>query len=350
MDITKLKPEKLSSCAKEKIIKDFFPSFADEEFLGMQDLDDRSATIHAGALCLYATTLITKIHETNPMDLEPYCTERVQKLKELVKNKPKYANLSEDQLNSFVDELIIKDIRNCFAHGNFEISYDIYTKKTNFVLYPRRQDFETEEPIVISKNSLINANKKFLQQQGQRLSLYSPQRLKNEVSNNLNSVLQSIMLPSQMMKFAEYYLSSKPQSKTGVLFNGKEFPLVQYVLLATKITYEQDDYYNIFGKDSNIFDTISLVRNSIAHNSLEFGSLAKQVSYTDRQRSLTEPIQASATKLFIVDSQKEIIKRIQEKNSPESIKALSEKFKEIFNFFFVENNIEDIANVPTEKE
>ena len=29
---------------------------------------------------------------------------------------------------------ILQDIRNCFAHGNFKISYDIYSKKLHFVL------------------------------------------------------------------------------------------------------------------------------------------------------------------------------------------------------------------------
>lgn len=351
MDITKLRPTPLSHLAKEKVIADFFPSFIDEDWSDdLQSMSSHEAAIHAGAFCLYATTLMTKVHETSPLDLEPYCDERVSKLKELVKNKPKFANLSDEQLNIFVQNLIAKDIRNCFAHGNFEISFDQYTKKIYFVLHPQRLDFVTDEPIVISKNSLFAANKKFIQQKGQSLSFLPPQMLRNEVSRNLSTTLKGFMLPTQMLKFADYYVGNKPLHKNEVLFDQKIFSLIQYAMLATKITYEQNDYYNIFGRESNIFDTIALIRNSVAHDNYDFLDNATRISYSDNNKSLSETVEASAAKLLIVDMQKQVIKNIKDKHSPESIKSLSEKFKEIFNFFFIENDVEDIAKIPTEKQ
>lgn len=349
MDITKLRPIRISPLAKDKVILDFFGEFLDPElFENSEQLDYKIADLHAGALCLYATTLITKLHETNPFSLEPYYNEREESLYALAKSSTKYAGCSNEEVRNAVKDMIARDIRNSFAHGNFDISYDIYTKKLYYVLHPQRKDFKTDEPIVISKTSLLNANKRFIQEKGEHYSMLPSIMLKKEVTTNLSNTLKGFILPTQMLKLSDYYLG-KAQSKGNVKFDYKIYPLIQYALSATKITYEQDDYYNIFGHKSNIFNTISLIRNSIAHDTFEFTDNAFQISYTDKDRTLSEPLMDSATKLYIIDSQKEVIKRLQSKYSPESVGKLSEKFKEIYNFFFIENNIKDIAQAYEEE-
>ena len=152
--------KRISTLSKDKVICDFFPDALDaDEIENVENISDRELSLHAGALCLYATLLMTKIHETDPMKLEPSCEDRINDLKALAKAEPKYAAYTDDQIDNLVNNMIKVDIRNCFAHGNFEINYDIYTQKMNFVLHPMRRDLVSNEPIVIDKNSIMKANK-----------------------------------------------------------------------------------------------------------------------------------------------------------------------------------------------
>ena len=361
MDINRLNPVPISPSAREKVILDFFPTLSTEGDLYTYDkeITNRELPLHAGALCLYATTLITKLHETSPQALEPYYEERFESYKKLIKSSPKHANLTNEQVETFAQNLINRDIRNCFAHGNFEISYDIYTKKLNYVLTPKRKDFITPEPIVISKQSLLKANQNFIYELGRKYSCYNEQMLQFEVDHNLSKSLKSFMLPIQMLKLSEYYLANKQPNKNTVLFDEKLYHLIQYSLLASKMTYDQNDYYNIFGLDSNVFSAIALIRNSLAHDNYEFVDIAQKIRYNDEDKTLEESVGESASKLLIVDSQKEILKNLIKQNrSQASIDNLTEKFKEMFDFFFGgKYDFKDIVDVmneyqetPNEKE
>ena len=361
MDISRLKPVRISPSARDKVILDFFPELSTEEDLFKYDpeISNRELPLHAGALCLYATTLITKLHETSPRDFEPYYDERLESYKKLIKSTPKHSNLTDEQVETFAENLITRDIRNCFAHGNLEISYDVHTKKLYYVLVPKRKDFITSEPIVISKQSLLKANQNFIYELGRKYSCYTDQMMQFEVDQNLNKALKSFMLPIQMLKLSEYYLANKPPRKDSVLFDEKLYYLIQYSLLATKLTYDQNDYYEIFGKDSNVFASLALIRNSIAHDNYDFVDLAQKIHYNDEGKTLEESIGESASKLLIVDSQKEIIKTLIKQNrSQASIQNLTEKFKEMFDFFFggkydfkdIVDAIDEFQNEPNEKE
>ena len=351
MDISKLKPVRIFPNAREKVIYDFFPDLActDDITENLDSLNDKTAPLHAGALCLYATTLITGIHEKDPLFLEPYYKERELSYKTLIKENPKYASFTDEQISTFAQNLIIKDIRNSFAHGNFEISFDIYTRKLNFVLKPQRKDFITPEPIVISKNALINANKKILHEIGRRYSFYSEPTLHYQLDNHFSKVLKSFMLPMQMLNLSKYYLDKSVIKKTDIMFESNMYHLIQYALLASKITYDQNEYYSLFGKKSSIFDTISFIRNSLAHDNIEFLDQSQTVNYTDKDRTLSESVAKSASKLLIVDMQKQTLLKLKDKHKPESIETLASKFQDIFNFFFDNTfDFEDIINAVTE--
>ena len=334
MDISRLRPVRISNHAREKVISDFFPELFSDDLSVGEKLSALEVPIHAGALCLYATTLVTKVFETDPLALEPYYDERKESLKRLIKATPKHANLTDDEVDKFAQNAIIADIRNSFAHGNFEISYDVHTKKMYFVLLPKRKDFVTPEPIVISKNALIKENKKVINEIGRRYMTFSEQMMQNEVDNNLDSALRKFMIPTQMMKITDYYIGNKPPAKQNVLFDEGLYYLIEYVLLVSKMTYDQNEYYEIFGSRSNVFEAISLIRNSIAHDWIEFKDNATNISYDDRGKTLFESVGESAAKLLIVDSQKNIIQEMRKKHKPESTQKLTSDFKEIFDFFF----------------
>ena len=341
MDVTRLNPIKLSNNAKEKVVLDFFSTFADDETVLNPDLyKSKELELHSGAFCLYATTLITKVYE-NTESLNAHYTERKESYKQLVKNKPKFANLTDQELDTFAQNLIIKDIRNCFAHGNFDISYNLHTKKLDFVLRPKRNDFITPEPIVINKTDLINANKKFFRTFAEKYVSLSVQDLKAQFANDPTKPLMSIMIPSQILKLASYYLDNKQTSKSQVLFEKSSSVLILYALLATKITYEQDDYYNIFGKESKIFDTIAFIRNSIAHNGVEFENLADTIKYTDKDRKFTESMRLSVSRLHLIDKQKEVIKNLNGEHSQKAMDSLANSFDDMYKIFFI-----DIPKTP----
>lgn len=359
------KQERISTYAKDKVIFDFFPEVdiangADEN---AQELSGREASLHAGALCLYATMLMTKVHESeNVLDIfEPWCKERKASLKALAKASAKYVTKSDEEIDQIVDDMIKVDIRNTFAHGNFDISYDIYTGKLFFVLHSQRKDFVTSEPIVIDKNAIIKANKDLLGKMGVELrtqSIVSDYLISKAASENLSKTLKSFILPVQMQKLTDYYLDKKPTPKADVLVDDKIYYMVQYVLSSAKITYEQQDYYDIFGGDSNVFKAIALIRNTLAHDNLEFVDNAKSVTYADKHVSKTESIAESATKLIIADHIKELIlsQKVAAEHSDAAIDSLKEELKKMFDFFFDGTyKFEDVANAfveyqPGEKE
>ena len=353
MDISRLKPVRISTYAKDKIVVDFFPELCVDKDIEIkaQKLSNREAPLHCGALCLYAALLETRLHETDVWALEPYCEERKVSLRNLVKNDAKYSNKTDEEIEEIVNDMIATDIRNCFAHGNFGISYDVYTKKMNFVLTPKRFDYVTPEPIVIDKKSIIKAHKEYLYKKGLQYSSYTPMMVEQACTTNLSKTLKSFIMPTQIQKLAEYYLSTKPISSSTIMFDQKIYYYAQYVLASAKITYEQQDYYDIFGRDSNIFKSISLIRNSLAHDNTEFLDNAKTISYADKRNSKTESIAESAIKLIVADSLKQSIMYVKENNqhSEQAVEGLKEKLKEIFDFFFDGTyKFEDVANAFVE--
>ena len=101
------------------------------------------------------------------------------------------------------------------------------------------------------------------------------------------------------------------------------------------------------------------IRNSLAHDNYEFVDIAQKIRYNDEDKTLEESVGESASKLLIVDSQKEILKNLIKQNrSQASIDNLTEKFKEMFDFFFGgKYDFKDIVDVmneyqetPNEKE
>ncbi|MBE6124604.1 MAG: hypothetical protein E7184_03665 [Erysipelotrichaceae bacterium] len=335
MDLSRLNSIKLSQASRKKIINDFFPNVDDDLYVD-ETLNDAHLSLHAGALSLYTTTLVTKVHENSPDSIKLESNQRELDLQECIKNSSKYSHFTEEEIKNKAHEMLLKDIRNSFSHGNFEISYNIHTKKLYFVLQPRRLDFDIDTPIVISKDSLKKANINFVRNIAFKYQSLNPNQLLNEVDNNLDYLLKTLMLPTELLQIADSYLDNKKIQKVTV--PEKSYSLIQYSLLVTLMTYEQDDYYNIFGVDSNIFKKIALIRNSIAHDSYIFSNFSKDISYQDRNKILEESLIKSIISLFVVTEQKNaVMSTLNKGHSKESIQNLIDRFKEMFDFFFESN-------------
>ena len=335
MDLSRLNGVRITPNARIKTINDYFPDL-DEEILLDDGLNSRHLNMHAGALCLYATTLMTKVYETENKAIEYEASEREQELEQLIKADPKYSNLTEEQIKSKIKELTLKDIRNCFAHGNFEISYDIYTKRLYFVLKPRRKDFVVDKPIIISKEALTKINHGVLHSMGKSLAKLTKQELLNSVEKDIDLLMKEFLLPTTMMNLADRYLDKDQYKKKNLEIKDQHYYLIQYALLVTKIVYEQDDYYNIFGRDSDIFKRIALIRNAIAHDNFEFANIVKQIEYKDRDKYLNETLKKTTSSLIMADYQKETIIKAKADGIPEEeLNKLIEDLKSYFDELFL---------------
>ena len=332
MDLSLLETVKISPNSRIKIINDFFPGSTEE--IENKDYSDAELSLHAGALCLYAATLLTKIYDKTPVQIDGEFNEiqlesnaREVALQSAIRSNPKFAHYSEEQVKEAAHNMLLRDIRNSFVH----------TKKLYFVLQPRRKDVMVSEPIIISKNALKKSLAKTLSNTASKYKRFTDLQIRSTVRTNISTPLQSLMLPSQMLQFADYYLE-KPQRGVGRLsVDPKRYMLIQYALLITQATYEQDDYYNIFGKDSNIFNKIAVVRNANAHDGIFFGSLAKRITYTDRSKTLDETLQKSTSSLLIANTLKESILQLnKEGQNPSAIKELKDRLATEFNFLFTE--------------
>ena len=205
MDISKLKIAKISSGASAQILADYFPKhqpFAKQDFS-----NSKEASLHKGALCLYASTLITQIHETRTEDIALASNQREIDIQNHLKNCGKYTHLTNQQIQEKAHEMVIRDVRNCFAHGNFKIGYDLNKMELFFILSPQRKDISINTPIIISAQSLIHANKSFVAEIGFKL-LDSQEEIQDELENNLSQLLKTIMLPTEMLKMMDDYLGN----------------------------------------------------------------------------------------------------------------------------------------------
>ena len=343
MDLSKLETVRLSRNTRTRIINDYFPS--EEELYEDEDFDEDELTLHAAALCMYSATLITKIYENAPSSIKLESNERELELRSLIKSSPKFSHLNDEGIASVAHECIVRDIRNSFAHGNFEINYNVYSKKLYFVLKPRRKDFISNKPIVISAQSLKKANMEFLSNEAMKYKMMSKSMLNSTISSNMGDILKTMILPTQMQQFADDYLNKKSSFTKRTPMNENRFLFIQYILLVSQITYEQDDFYRIFGKESKVFEKISLIRNSIAHDNFRLVDGSRMIDYQDRDKSLNESLAKSVASLLIAHDQKNgIIYTLDKGHSVDSIESLIKLCEYCFDKLFTGDG--DITEFP----
>lgn len=342
MDYSKMRLTKISPHASAKVMFDHFPEMQENERMFLDaDADSKEMPMHAGALCLYAATLLTKIHETSPESIECECSEREAELKTLIKAHPRFSNLTDDEVNAMAHNLILKDIRNSFAHGNFEISFDIYSKRLHFVLQPRRKDFVSDKPIIISKEALLKVNRNFAGKMGLRYMFLKPEQFDERVKTQFGTELKNFILPIDMLRLAENYLDTKKKYYEKYKPTEPRYIPLYYPLLVSQMTYEQDDYYNMFNKDSNIFAKIAHIRNSIAHDGFEFDNKTFDITHTDRDVESTDPLLKSVRMLKIVRDHKNLVHLMKETYGLSSDEHLINGIKQFFDSLFVEGGYED---------
>lgn len=342
MDLSKLENTRISHSARSKIINDFFPDMEDIE----ENVSKEHLGIHAAALSIYAAILTTKTHETGVERIHLESNQRELDYITYLKGSPKYASTSDKQIENKAYNFILKDIRNSFAHGNFNIAYDKTKKDLYFVLYPQRFDVDT--PIVISAHAIKDAIMEPICEKSLSLMALSEKEIYNRIDNDMTDLLKTIMLPMQMISIADYYLESNRLFNKHFSIPEKRYLSVKHILLVSQITYEQDDYYHIFGTDSDLFKKIALIRNSIAHDSFLFEDFGNNIDYKDKNKGLNETLINSVIALTLADGFKELIKSQEGKgHSDRAINELKNKLLQSFECYFAnikEETIEQSIN------
>ncbi len=260
----------------------------------------------------------------------------------MIKNTPKYSNFTDEQISTMANNLILKDIRNSFAHGNFEISYDIYTKRLYYILQPKRKDFVVDIPIIISKDALFKANRLHVGRLGTKFSLLTRDQIDNKLKTEFGGQLKELILPVDMLKLAENYIDRKVKHAERYKPHTSRYLAIYYPLLVSQMTYEQDDYYNLFNKNSNIFSKIAHIRNAVSHNGFEFDNTTLAINHTDREETLTDPLEKSVRLLKLVRDQKNLIRWLQQTHHAEEdiTQQMIEVSKNFFDSIFVDGEYE----------
>lgn len=342
MDINKMRPVRISPHASAKVMLDHFPTLDNEQLFHDLGSDTRDLEMSAGALCLYAATLLSKVYETDTEKIEHESSEREQALKEMIKTTPKYAHFTDDQVATMAHNMIIKDIRNSIAHGNFEISYDVYSKRLYYILWPRRKDYSIDKPIIISKESLLAANRRFASKIGHRFMMMSQDRFDHIVTHEFGNQLKDIILPLDMMRLAENYLDKNKKHYEKYKPTEARYLPLYYPLLVSQMTYEQDEYYNLFSRDSNMFIKIAHIRNAIAHNWFEFDNKTFDISHSDRDDSFTDPLLKSVRMLKVVRDHKNLVLNSDQLGFSEEAKQdLISNIKNFFDSMFIYGGYEE---------
>ena len=165
MNVDLSKCVKISSNARIKIINEFFPDFSEE--MTENNLSDAELSLHAGAMCLYTATMLTKIYDKSDSQIDTELNEielesnnREIALQNYVRSLPKYSHYTEEQIKKEAHKMLLRDIRNSFAHGNFRIMYNTHTKKLFFVYF----QFIMLLIVVPSKSLIGQVNRKLQQQ------------------------------------------------------------------------------------------------------------------------------------------------------------------------------------------
>lgn len=330
MGIENLQNIRLYTNARNKVIYEFFQG----EEINEEVISNKDLSVHAAALSMYTAILASQVFELNSSKINVESNEREIALQNYIKSETKYKSLTEEQVKEKAHQTILREIRNSFAHGNFTISYDKAKNELYFLLNPKHAKHGIDTPIIISADSI----KDVIMDSCFGYLFSDDNSMESKINNDLSNLIKKSLIPTQMLKIYDYYLG---KSLLPLKISPKRYLLIQHALLAAQITYEQDDYYNIFGKDSNIFEVISLIRNSVVHNFFVFEEYGKNVTYTDRNRVLNEHLNDNVTYLASAIELKNIILSASNNNhSKEAILELKEKLTEVLQLYF--NNMNKV--------
>ena len=269
-----IKPSRISEKAREFALSFFIPNGPKLAKCSEDDLP-----LHAAALCLYSTMLLTQIHENLPQIHDYFsgvknnnfdCDQRVRQLRSKIHEKN--PELTQQEINQKTEEYLSADIRNAFAHGRFNISFD-KNGQPIFILSTAYKNEPSNASISISFEELFRVT--LAQCKSFSSNIPSKEVLVKQLDDYSAEpqVLQNYVFPDILLHMAtffynrNYYLS---EEKEDLARDPVYFRCLQLILLDAMFAYTQNDAYLILPKDSPIFKKMSVIRTSLVHSMIEF--------------------------------------------------------------------------------
>ena len=319
MDLSELRSVRIASWTRIGIIDDIFGENIDELPRGdeeeLEEVDYEVFPYHARAFCLYAALLVTNLYETAVDKFEPYLYERKKDAMTSLPQNPKYAAYSEKELDKLIDEITKKDIRNCFAHGSFGIGFVKKTDRLYFVLNTEKSEIQSEHPIIISASTVYRVIRTYLKERSLTELAFLRERPGIGKHHARMDSLPEIVMPANLMGLVDHYMGDEQPIVDSLKEDERLYELLQYITLATKVTYEQTEYYNLFGTDTSMFKALSLVRNSISHKKTKYSfDNGLNLTHQDKKGTTTGCVLEVATRLGMIDNFKRLAKLIADYN------------------------------------
>lgn len=170
----------------------------------------------------------------------------------LLKTK-KGKSLTENQIDELIKENYLKDIRNCFYHGNFEVENQEGIKC--FVLFPKHAHNITQYPIIIHYKSIYGALQK---------KYFDEKQSKEEDGASLKELHEALSVA--YVEMAKFFHSSKNTDfiMKDVILKGHLF-IDQYFDSLLNVVYEQNDIMPLLKNYPEKGEKMCVLRNSVAH-------------------------------------------------------------------------------------
>ena len=337
MDYSKIKSQRLFDEVYEGINHEFWPQTDDEHFdeaKFFEKISKEDFAFHARAFCLLTWLINNNIEERE--------------------NVKKYNAFYEDRLNDAIadgmtkedaENVIVDEIRNSLTHGHFEIAYNKHTNKMDFVLKPERTPITSDCPIIIAEKDIV---KKLREEFGRNAIMHlSTMKYKDyHKTQNFQQEIEDVMIPAAMDRIYNFYCDPRENKNKEEVQDGITYVSSQYMFLCAILSYFQNDYYNYFGGDSELFQDVRTLRNSFVHNKNNFFGMFNSVSAQDKKKNLDDTtvnliVQMKYMRVFIkqILSFKEYAK---EQNIEVKESSLKELYNKMYKTFFGRENGEPL--------
>lgn len=279
-----------------------YQSFFNPRWLILSAFDplgqDPDFNTHCAAMCLYTSLLI----QVNNFDFKylrsfhPQWESRKVAAHNLLREKPKYKDLSDTDFSIKINEIMVKDIRNCLAHGSFYIrrSSSGSVKYNEFVFCPTKSEIQSEEPITISFDDIFKVLEK---KNPLKSSLF-------DLKSNAQ-IIENETIPFLLINMARFYIYGNSRQIVDINYHQFFSYLLNY-LSAASLVYNQNDYYAKFGPQSNVFRNVSKFRDAFVHKWMHLGDDGKEQSlqnnYKNRNEEILSDVMQTTQKMLLLEA------------------------------------------------
>lgn len=306
----------------------------DEEIKNTEKmLRSKDYKFHAAALCLYSCLLCDGLSDDLIKRINPNYSARLGMARKQFAGDPKYSGLSYDEKEKLIRDICLQDVRNCFSHGLFEILPGSNVANSSFILMPNQSKIYGDGKILVSFGAVHDAMGEMHQKLAfehlhshgvdmgllkiaNAVGLTSSVLPKNKVVGSLSKeeqvgLISKISIPAYLLELSDYYAFGSSRLKNGSVPN-VAYDFLENIFLSAMFSYNQNDFYQIFGAKTEVFDGVSLIRNSIIHHNTtltDFSTQKIEDSYKGKSRSYESDIESINLKMTVLETARIAAKR-----------------------------------------